>query len=227
MPLFHALIRRLQSQRSRRVRAERELIAVMGEPLLAARPLAPEAVRALAHQLLEHWFNGRRSLLPVVSARTQDGRTSLAMQLAHAFAGLGQRTLLIDADLRAPSLHRRFSIANEGGLADFLDGRGARLAACGENLAVLAAGSVREDPLELLSRDRLRQFLGAAARPFRVVLADTPAAARGPDLEMFAALAGGALLVVRKGEEASRLASLRRRLTRCAAKQVATVFNYT
>src|SRR5438552_2316282 len=111
MPLFHALITRWQSQRRRRVRAERELIAVMGQPLLA--------------------------------------------------------------------------------------------------------------------RDRLRRSLGAAARPFRVVLADTPAAARGPDLEMFAALAGGALLVVRKGEDASRLASLRRRLTRCAARPVAAVFNYT
>jgi len=226
-PLFHVALARWQKRRQRRVRAERELIAVMGEPLLAARPLAPEAVRALAQQLLEHWFNGRRSLLPVVSARTQDGRTSLATQLARAFAGLGARTLLIDADLRAPSLHHRFSIANEGGLADFLDGRGTRLVACGENLAVLAAGSVREDPLELLSRERLRGFLGAAARPFRVVLADTPAAARGPDLEMFAALAGGALVVVRKGEDAGRLASLRRRLTRCAARPVATVFNYT
>ena len=224
---MHALTTRWHSQRLRRVRAERELIAVMGEPLLAARPLAPGAVRALALQLLEHWFNGRRSLLPVVSARAQDGRTSLAMQLARAFASLGQRTLLIDADLRTPSLHRQFSIANEGGLADFLDGRGARLAACGENLAVLAAGSVREDPLELLSRERLRGFLGAAARPFRVVLADTPAAARGPDLEMFAALAGGALLVVRKGEDTRRLAAMRRRLTHCAAKPVATVFNYT
>jgi len=215
------------TRRRSRVRAERELIAVMGEPMLAARPLAPEAVRALALQLLEHWFNGRRSLLPVVSARTQDGRTSLALQLARAFAGLGQRTLLIDADLRAPSLHRHFPIGNAGGLADFLDGRGARLAACGDNLAVLGAGSVREDPLELLSRERLRRFLAAAARPFRVVLADTPAAARGPDLEMFAALAGGALLVVRKGEDAGRLASLRRRLTKCAAKPVAAVFNYT
>src|SRR3954471_8304427 len=196
MPLFHALIRRWHSQRSRRVRAERELIAVMGEPLLAARPLAPEAVRALALQLLEHWFDGRRSLLPVVSARSQDGRTSLAMQLARAFAALGQRTLLIDADLRAPSLHKKFSIANQGGLADFLDSRDVRLAACEENLAVLTAGNVREDPLELLSRERLRRFVAAAARPFRIVLADTPAAARGPDLEMLAALAGGALVVV-------------------------------
>jgi protein-tyrosine kinase len=210
-----------------RIRSERELNAVFGEPLLAARPLVPEALRALAQQLLAYWFNARRSLLPVISARTRDGRSSLAAELARTLAAMGIRTLLIDADLRSPSLHNRFSIGNEGGLADFLEGRGVRLAACGENLAVLAAGRVREDPLELLSRERLRRFLAAAARPFRVVIADTPAASRGPDHEMFSALAGGALVVIRKGEDARRLARLRRRLARCAARPVAAVFNYS
>lgn len=213
--------------RRHRIRSERELNAVFGEPILAARPLVPEALRALAHQLLAYWFNGRRSLLPVISACAEDGRSSLAASLARTFAAMGQRTLLIDADLRSPSLHRRFSIGNNLGLADFLDGRGVRLASCGDNLAVLAAGAVREDPLELLSRERLRRFLAAAARPFRVVLADTPAASRGPDHEMFCALAGGALVVIRKGEDARRLAGLRRRLARCAARPVASVFNYT
>jgi Mrp family chromosome partitioning ATPase len=208
-----------------RVRSERELLAVIGEPLLAARPRRPEALRALGLQLLEHWFNGSRTLLPVVSVGARDGRTSLAVELAQTLAAMGQRTLLIDADFRSPSLHVKYSLQNTGGLADLLDGRDVQLAACRENLAVLVAGTVREDPLELLSRERLRHFLGAAARPFRVVLIDTPAAARGPDLEMFAALAGGALLVVRPGEDAARLARLRRRLTRCAAQPVATVFN--
>ena len=209
------------------IRSERELNAVFGEPILAARPLVPEALRALGQQLLAYWFNGSRSLLPVISARTRDGRSSLAAELARTLAAMGARTLLIDADLRSPSQHHRFAIGNKGGLADFLDGRGVRLAACGENLAVLAAGKVREDPLELLSRDRLRRFLAAAARPFRAVIADTPAASRGPDHEMFSALAGGALVVIRKGEDARRLASLRRRLARCAARPVAAVFNYT
>jgi len=209
------------------IRSERELNAVFGEPILAARPLVPEALRALGQQLLAYWFNGSRSLLPVISARTRDGRSSLAAELARTLAAMGVRTLLIDADLRSPSQHHRFAIGNKGGLADFLDGRGVRLAACGENLAVLAAGKVREDPLELLSRDRLRRFLAAAARPFRAVIADTPAASRGPDHEMFSALAGGALVVIRKGEDARRLASLRRRLARCAARPVAAVFNYT
>jgi receptor protein-tyrosine kinase len=208
----------------REVRSEQALIEAIGEPLLAARPAQPEALRALCHQLLEHWCVGARALLPIISARAGDGRSTLALALAHEFARLGERTLLIDADFRAPSLHVRLGLPNRLGLADLLDGRDVQMAACRQNLAVLVAGSVRQDPLELLSRERLRHFLAAAARPFRVVLVDTPAAERGPDFEIFAALARGALLAVRRGEEVVRLTRLRRRLLRCAARPVASVF---
>lgn len=214
-----------RERRRRPVRTERDLVPVLGNPLLAARPLQPEALRALARQLLDHWFTGERKLMPVVSAGKGDGRSSLAAQLAIVFAEMGERTLLIDADFRSPSLHRTFGLKNKGGLADLLDERPVQLAACRENLAVLVAGAVREDPLELLSRPRLLNFLEAAARPFSVVLIDTPAAESGPDLELFAALAGGALLVLQPGEDAARLARLRRRLTHCAARPVVAVFN--
>jgi len=214
-----------RERRRRAVRIERDLVLLLGNPLLAARPLQPEALRALARQLLEHWFTPGRKLLPVVSAGKGDGRTSVALELARLFAQMGQRTLLIDANLRAPSLHRAFQLPNRAGLADLLDDRPVQLATREENLAVLVAGRVREDPLELLSRPRLVNFLQAAARPFDVVLIDTPAAESGPDLEIFAALARGALLVVRPGEDAARLAKLRRRLTHCKARPVATVFN--
>ena len=212
-------------RQARSVRGERELLAAIGNPLLAARPSSPEGLGVLSRQLLEHWFGRGRALLPLVSLRRGDGRSTLAVELARRFAALGERTLLVDADLRAPSLHARFGVPNRGGLADLLDGRDVQFVACGEHLALLAAGSVRDDPLELLSRPRLRQFLASAAHPFRVVLIDTPAIERGPDHEMFAALAKGALLVVRPGEDGSRLAELRQRLTRCAAVPVASVFH--
>lgn len=214
-----------QSRRARQVRSERELLRAIGAPLLAARPASPAALRALADQLLEHWFVRGRTLLPVISTEAGCGRTALVAALARRFAALGERTLVVDADFRAPGVHAAFRLRNRRGLADLLDGRDVQMAACEQNLAVLVAGSVREDPLELLSRERLRHFLAAAARPFRVVLIDTPAAERGPDLEMFAALARGALLVVRRGEDRAPLARLRKRLTRCAATPVATVFS--
>jgi Mrp family chromosome partitioning ATPase len=214
-----------RARRRRPVRGEREVMPLLGNPLLGARPLQPEGVRALARQLQKHWFTNARKLLPIVSPSSGDGRSTLARDLALEFAAMGERTLLIDADFRAPSLHRAFSLQNKVGLADLLDHGDIQLAACRENLAVLVAGDVRQDPLELLSRPRLIHFLQAAARPFSVVLIDTPAAERGPDYELFAALAGGALLVVRPGEDAGRISALRKRLTHCAARPVATVFN--
>ena len=100
--LAHAAWTRRQR---RRVRGERELLAAIGNPLLAARPSRPEALRALCAQLLEHWFGAGRPLLPLISLRPGDGRTTLASELAQRFAAMGERTLLVDADLRAPSLH--------------------------------------------------------------------------------------------------------------------------
>src|SRR5260221_7403870 len=125
-----------QNRRRRPVRSERDLIEVVGQPLLAARPLRPEALRALSHQLLEHWFNGRHTPLPIISVGAKDGRTSLAAELAETFAAMGERTLLIAADFRSPSLHPRYSLKNTGGLADPLHNRPRRPPRVPESLAV-------------------------------------------------------------------------------------------
>jgi len=222
---FGAGLTSWQWRRRRPVRIERELLPVLGDPLLAARPAQPEALRALARQLGDHWFGAGRKLLPVISAGKGDGRSSVAVQLARQLAQMGVRTLLVDGDFRSPSIHRELHLRSERGLADLLADRPVQLAAAQENLAVLVAGRVRGDPLELLSRARLLDFLRAAARPFDAVLIDTPSADSGPDHEIFSALAGGALLVVRPGEDASRISRLRRRLAFCRAQPVATVFN--
>jgi Mrp family chromosome partitioning ATPase len=89
---------------------------------------------------------------------------------------------------------------------------------------VLLAGSSRTDPLELLSRPALGALLEEAARRFEVVLIDTPAAARGPDFEIFAAHAGGALVLACKdAADAPSLERLNAALKRCATRLVATV----
>jgi Mrp family chromosome partitioning ATPase len=212
-------------RRQRRpVRCESELIHALGSPLLAARPLTPEALERLCRQLLEHWFSPKRRLLAITSPDPGDGRSRLAAELARGFAELGVSTLLIDADLRAPAQHRIFCLPNRWGLAGFLGGGTPKPAAITPKLSVLLAGSSRADPLELLSRPRLGAMLEEAARRFEVVLIDTPAAARGPDFEIFAAHAGGALVLARKdAADAASLERLNAALKRCSTRLVATV----
>ena len=207
--------------RSRPVRHEREVVAALGEPLLAAHPASEAGLRALCRQLARYWFAGGRRLLPVVGLASHAERT---LDLARAFAALRARTLLVDADLRSPQLHARLGVPRANGFADALEGRGMRTAFIeSENLALLPAGRARADPLELLSRDRLGPLLRAAAGPFDVALIATAPLERGPDFEIFAALAGGALVVVPGGACAAELRALKARLARCAARVVAIV----
>jgi len=210
--------------RRRQVRSENQLLEVLGRSLLAARPLAPQA---LSEQLLAHWFRRGHPVLPVVSAESGTGSTRAAAELARAFAAMGERTLIIDADFRSPGLHAEFGLANRGGLADFLAGHPASLAHCADNLSVLVAGRSGADPLELLSGPRVQALLAAAAQRYSVVLVDTPAAACGPDLQLFAAFGGGALVVARRAASPHGLERLRKLLAGCKAQVVGTVIAAT
>jgi receptor protein-tyrosine kinase len=209
-----------------RLHAEHEYVAALGEPLIAARPLRAHNLRALCELLQTHWCGVGHRLLPLISAEAGEGCSRLAMHLAVALAALGVRTLLVDGDLRSPRQHLAFGLKNRRGLADFLGGGGVQFAACRDNLAVLVAGVARAEPLELLAEPRLGRLLTAAARRFGAVLIDTPAAARGPDLQIFAALAGGALVVARHGAaRAAPLRRLRRTLAPTRARVVGLLLN--
>jgi capsular exopolysaccharide synthesis family protein len=208
----------------RRPPSERDLVRVLGVPLLAVRPLREAALRGLCRQLLEHWLTSGRTLLPVVSAQRGEGRTYVAAHLAAAFAALGEKTLLIDADFRSPGLHQAFGLPNRGGLAEFLKGKKVEPAVYNENLAVLVAGAAGRNPLELLGSERLQGLLSAASKHFRVIVVDTPAAASGPDLEIFTALAKGALVVAGRGA-ARPLARLKTALARSSAQPLSIVVN--
>lgn len=210
--------------RAAAARSEKNLVGTLGAPLVAARPLAASQ---LACQLLTHWFGCGRPVLAVVSAEARDGAAQVAAELARACARSGEPTLLIDADFRFPALHRAFGVRNRRGLADFLHGGKSELAQCAENLELLVAGRSREDPLELLSRRRMQALLAAAAKRYRVVLVHTPAAARGPDLQLASAFAGGVLVVTRFSTQLAALERLRDLLAFCRARVVGTVLNRT
>jgi receptor protein-tyrosine kinase len=161
----------------------------------------------------------------VVSPDEGHGGARVAAELARTFAAQGVSTLLIDADLRAPALHRAFGLRNRRGLADFLENREVRLAQCAGNLSLLVAGRSGADPLELLSRRRMRELLAAAASRYRVVLVSTPAAARGPDLQLPAAFGGGVLVVSKHPADVQGLEKLKQLLTASHAQVVGTVLN--
>src|SRR5690606_27796073 len=119
----------------------------------------------------------------------------------------GERTLLIDADMRGTRQHQLFRIPNQYGLSSLLTGRvngwAAERIRHFSDLSVIPAGATPPNPLELVSRPEFRDLLANEAQRFDVVLIDTPAAASSSDAQAIAARAGGALVLGR--EDRSRV----------------------
>lgn len=168
-----------------------------------------ENLRAVRSQLMLRWFNGdtMNKVLAVVSPGVGDGRSFVAANLAIVFAQQGQRTLLIDGDLRAkPDAGQQalFKLGRSAGLSGILADRAgievAQLVPGLPGLAVLPAGAVPPNPQELLGRPAFGQLLLAATAQFDVVLIDTPAGISFADAEIIAARAGAAIVVARANQ---------------------------
>jgi chain length determinant protein tyrosine kinase EpsG len=178
-----------------------------GAELVVARaPFHPcaEELRALRTQLQIRWSNAgvNPRLLAIASPGAGEGRSYLAANLAVAFAQLGERTLLVDADLRAPRQHRIFGLPEGAGLSAVLSGRADRGALLSlpdfGPLSILPAGAVPPNPQELLSRPSLAALLRELRAEFDVILFDTPPARQCADAQSVAFRAGHALVLARR-----------------------------
>jgi len=179
----------------------------LSEELVAAyKPFSKvgESLRAVRSQLLLRWFNQDklRKFLAIVSPVRGDGRSFIAANLAVMFAQQGQKTLLIDANLRNPRQDQLFKLGKSKGLSVYLSGRAGLdviQAVPGlNNLSVIVAGPSAPNPQELLGKNTFRQLLNDAASQFDIVLIDTPAANDYSDAEIIASQAGAAMLVARE-----------------------------
>jgi capsular exopolysaccharide synthesis family protein len=127
-----------------------------------------EAYRSMRTALQFSTHEGAPRLLMVTSCGKQEGKTTTAIALAINFAQLGKKVLLIDADMRKPSVHKMLMLPNEVGLANFLAGdpdAGALIQATKyDNVLALTAGPTSPDPVELLVGPRFLMLLDTARR---------------------------------------------------------------
>lgn len=178
----------------------------VSEELVAAyEPFSPrvEQLRAIRSQLMLRWFDkaDQRQVITVVGTERGEGRSHLAANLAVVFSQLGERTLLVDADMRNPRQHELFFLENKIGLSTVLSGRSREEAIVRipdlAGLCVLPAGPVPPNPLELLNRLNFDEFMLQVKSTFDVVILDTPAMTVGEDAAMIAVRTGAALAVAR------------------------------
>jgi protein-tyrosine kinase len=186
-------------------------IARIGESPLSPTLLAAyqpfgryaEALRTLRSQLLMRWMGEHDCTLAVCSARTGEGCSTLAANLAIVFSQLGERTLLIDANLRQPVQHHLFGLGECDGLTDLIKGccrteKALRRIPQFDALNVLTAGTPPPNPQELLSRLPFAHLLDEMSSLYDVVIIDTPPLLEYADGQIIAARARGCLLGTRR-----------------------------
>ena len=189
-------------------------------------------MRALREQLLQRWFDGppsHRALL-LAGVERDEGRSFITANLAVAFAQLGAKTLVVDADLRRPSQHALFKLRNRGGLSNLLAGRprGGEIVEIPAlpSLSVLPSGPLPPNPQELLARPRMAQLLANLYQRYEVVLVDSPAAADCADAQTLSRHVAGTCLIARRGRTpVEQLGSLDAAMRQAGTNVIGAVFN--
>ncbi len=137
-------------------------------------------------------MNAKNTLF-ITSTRANEGKTTISINLASTYAHAGNRVLLIDADLRNPSLHKIMGGQDQHGLSGYLAGEVSlnQLAQASnvQNLDIIPAGKVAHDPAEMLSSRRMEDLIQAATENYDMVIIDGPPILGLADAMILASLA--------------------------------------
>jgi capsular exopolysaccharide synthesis family protein len=194
-------------------------------PIRSPRSSVAEAFRTLRtalHFLQRDKQPQAAGILLITSANASEGKSTAASNLACTYAHAGNRVLIIDADLRKPSLHKTLDIQASTGLADYLSGKQNDpnkliLPTDIDNLYMIPAGHLPDDPAELLSSVRMQTLLATARKEFDQIILDAPPVLGLADALVLASLSSSTLVTVRAGK--TRMGSLKNALKRLRQSQ--------
>jgi succinoglycan biosynthesis transport protein ExoP len=225
-----------------RIRDERDIENELQLPVLASIPQLPSgdgagAIHAsVRNAALESYFQLVLAMryssdhplrsVTITSPLKGDGKSTVAMNVAGAFGEIAvssiereARVLVIDADMRRPSLHKKFEVSNDIGLSDILIGR-ASLSQCVKRtdrpgVDVLTSGTHSPNPIKLLQSNRFDALLSEARARYETVIVDAPALVPVFDAAIVAAKTDGTVMIVSAGHTDVR--STRKALARLEA----------
>lgn len=178
-----------------------------------------EAYRSVRTSLQFSTEDGVPKCLLVTSPSAAEGKSTTAVTLARNFAQLGRRVLLIDADLRNPSLHRMLGTDNTVGLSNYLSGKikpaGSIKGTKTPRLTLIPSGPMPPNPAELLAGPKMLSLVSLASEKFDQVIIDGPPIMGLADSPILSNMADGTLIIVESG--ISRIATAKGALKRLYA----------
>jgi len=225
----------------RRVSDRRDLVVWEGEPVEPTEALAyahdsgslrSERLRSLRTELLMRLGTHQgAAAFAFLGSGPREGKSQLCAELALAFAQLGGKTLLVDANMRTPSLDKLFRGArSDTGLAELLQGKTYTIplhrVVGPQHLALLTAGTPPANPVDLLSGSPFEHLVNDWSRTYDYVLIDTPPASLRSDGIVIANVVRNVVLIVRRNRTSyAEVTELQRRLDATQAQIMGAVIN--
>lgn len=170
------------------------------------KPKSPvsEAYRTLRTNIQFSSLDKKLKKIVVTSSGPNEGKTTTALNLAVTLAQNGHKIILLDCDMRKPSIHKRLKMSNMTGISDILVGEVLLNKAINkgpvENLDIITSGTRPPNPAELLSSQRMLGFLEELEKEYEYIIIDTPPVLMVTDAQVLSKYADGTLLVVASGE---------------------------
>jgi len=205
-------------------------LAPLDERAMEDRSLAAEAYRALRTSVLLSAAGGPPKTILFTSSQPGEGKTTTTINTAISLAQLGAAVLIIDADLRRPTIHKVFGVNPERGLATYLS----REIEIDEliqklevpNLSLLSCGPIPPNPAELISSEKMRQMMRALTERYDHILIDSPPLMHVTDPVILSTLVDGVIMVVHSGKSTRDVVRrARQELSNVGAKVFGVVLN--
>ena len=164
-----------------------------------------ESYRALRTSLLLSNLGAPPKVIMVTSARPQEGKTTTSINTAIVLAQKGTRVLLMDADLRRPSIHKALGMGPRSGLSNVLTGNAAAqqtivTSPILPNLFIMPAGTPPPNPAELLASSNMRDVIAELRELYDHIVIDTPPTLSVTDAVVLSPRADATILVIRSGQ---------------------------
>ncbi|MDU1312955.1 MAG: CpsD/CapB family tyrosine-protein kinase [Clostridium septicum] len=170
------------------------------------KSIAAENYRTLRTNIQYSSFDKNFRVIVVTSSEPGEGKSTTAGNLALSLAQGDKKVILIDCDLRKPSIHKKFKISNTVGLSDVLIGKEDIVSAAkkrGNNLRILTSGKIPPNPSEMLASKVMGKLLEELKERFDYIILDTPPVQAVTDSQILSTRADGTILVV-KAEQTKR-----------------------
>jgi capsular exopolysaccharide synthesis family protein len=199
--------------------------------ILIQNPDSPvsEAFRSLRFNL-DYFLDQELKAIAITSAGQGEGKTTMALNLASASAQIGRKVLLIDTDLRSPSIHFSFGEDNDSGLTSFLTGQLSAREIVREtyidNLSIILSGPILPNPADLLASNAMSSLLTEMKRNYDLIILDAPSILPLTDAKIITSKCDGVVLVVGYGKLKRHAAKrVKEELALTKAKLIGVVLN--